>query len=88
MKRIINFKKDKNKNYIFEEQRTKNKLTIDSNNKKLSGEKLYYAFFEDNKFNKGDSFKLINKLKTQNSTDKHIFEKMKDLFEEIEKQLK
>lgn len=88
MKRIINFKKDKNKNYIFEEQRTKNKLTIDSNNKKLSGKDLYYAFFNDNKFNKDDSFELINKLKTQNSTDKHIFEKMKDLFKEIEKQLK
>lgn len=88
MKRTINFKKDQNNNYIFEEPKTENKLTINSNDKKLSGQELYNAFFKDEKFKIDDSFELNNEIKTQNGTDNHIFTKMKELFKEIEKQFK
>lgn len=87
MKRIINFKKDKNKNYIFQEEKSKNKLVINSTEKILSAQELYDAFFKNSKFNINDSFELHTNLKKLDRTDNHIFDKMKCLFKEIEKNL-
>ena len=88
MKRTIIFKKDKNKNYVFEEKGSKNKLIINCIDKKLSGQKLYDAFFKNDKFNENDWFVLDTKLKIIDGTDRHIFDNMKYLFEEIGKSFK
>ena len=87
MKRTINFNKDKNKNYVFKEINSKNKLIINCIDKILSGKELYDTFFKNSKFNKGDTFKLDIKIKNPTSTEKHIFEKIEELFIDIQNEL-
>ena len=89
MKRTIKYVKDKDK-YIFKEENTDNYIEIDVTEKILSGLDLYNNFFKN--YNKDDEFELINcTTEDDNKSDKicnGIFQKVKELFETIDKQMK
>ena len=89
MKRIINYTKNNNK-YIFQEEGTLNKIEIDVNEKKLSGKDLYENFFVN--YRSEDIYDLIdNTTEEQKNDDKlcsQVFNKVKELFSNIEGGLK
>lgn len=88
MKRTINFTKENNK-YIFKENDAK-KLEIDVEDKILNGLDLYNSFFEE--YSISDTFELVDETSGEDKkADKmciSIFNKIKELFEEIDKSLK
>lgn len=90
MIRTISFSKNSEDNkYIFMESENK-KIEIDVENKILNGLELYNNFFKE--YNIEDTFDLIDKTNDDDKkTDKMcnaIFNKVKELFEEIDKSLK
>lgn len=88
MKRIINFTKENNK-YIFKESGDK-KLEIDVEDKILNGLDLYNSFFKE--YNVDDTFELVDGTSIEDKKEDKmcisIFNKIKELFEEINKSLK
>lgn len=83
------FKNSEDNKYIFMEGEDK-KLEIDVENKILNGLELYNNFFKE--YSIEDAFELIDNTNDDDKkTDKMciaIFNKVKELFEEIDKSLK
>lgn len=88
MEKEINFSKSKSENkYIFKEKNKREKMEIDCTNLSLNGKTFYEVFFANGNFNKGDTFKLESKIKNPSPIEKHIFEKIKELFNNIQNEL-
>ena len=88
MNKKIYFSKSELENkYILKEESKKEKMEIDSTNLNLYGKLLYNTFFANNKFNKGDTFELKFKINSPSSVEKHIFEKLVELFKDIQNEL-
>ncbi len=89
MKRIINYTKNKGV-YVFQEEGTHNKIKIDINEKKLLGKELYENFFAN--YNVEDTYAFIDKTTEKQKIDdkfcEQIFNKIKELFLNIETELK
>lgn len=88
MERQINFSKSEPENkYILKQKNKEEKMEIDSNDLNLNGKVFYDTFFANNKFNKGDIFNFTCEIENPSSIDIHIFEKVKELFMYIQKEL-